>query len=146
VTTPRISDRSFEQFLAEKRLMGSQCASCSKIWVPPRPLCPDCHKNDMQWVEMAGTGTLAAFTSISICPPWMAQLGFGRENPYCTGVVRLDEGPRIVARIDGVDARHPERIDIGLPLAIRFPDKRPDTPSDASDDASPEPRWVFAHR
>ncbi|MED5415594.1 MAG: OB-fold domain-containing protein, partial [Candidatus Latescibacterota bacterium] len=67
-------------------------------------------------------------------------------NPYCTGVVRLHEGPRIVARIDGVDACHPERIDIGLPLAIRLPYKRPDTPSDASDDASPEPRWVFAHR
>ena len=62
---------------------------------------------------MNGTGKLAAFTSISIGPPAMQAEGYDRDNPYCTGVVRLDEGPRIVARIEGVDARNPDAIEIG---------------------------------
>lgn len=69
---------------------------------------------------MNGTGKLAAFTSISIGPPAMQAEGYDRENPYCTGVVKLDEGPRIVARIEGVDARNPESIDIGMPVTAMY--------------------------
>lgn len=50
----------------------------------------------------------------------MQEAGFNRENPYCTGVVKLDEGPRVVARIEGVDARNPESIEIGLPVAAIY--------------------------
>lgn len=69
---------------------------------------------------MNGTGKLAAFTSISIGPPAMQAEGYDRDNPYCTGVVKLDEGPRIVARIEGVDARNPESIDIGMPVTAMY--------------------------
>jgi len=50
----------------------------------------------------------------------MAKEGFGRNNPYIVGVVELQEGPKIVARITGVDARKPEQIKIGLPLRAEF--------------------------
>ena len=51
---------------------------------------------------MKGAGRLVALTSISIGPPAMQMEGFNRNNPYCTGVVELDEGPRVVARIEDV--------------------------------------------
>lgn len=69
---------------------------------------------------MNGTGKLAAFTSISIGPPAMHAEGYDRDNPYCTGVVRLDEGPGIVARIEGVDARNPDAIEIGMPVTAMY--------------------------
>ena len=69
---------------------------------------------------MNGTGKLAAFTSISIGPPAMQAEGYDRDNPYCTGVVKLDEGPRIVARIEGVDARNPDTIEIGMPVTAMY--------------------------
>ncbi len=69
---------------------------------------------------MKGAGRLAALTSISIGPPAMQEEGFNRKNPYCTGVVRLDEGPRVVARIEGVDARNPETIEIGIPVTAVY--------------------------
>ena len=69
---------------------------------------------------MNGTGKLVAFTCISIGPPAMHAEGYDRDNPYCTGVVRLDEGPGIVARIEGVDARNPESIDIGMPVIAMY--------------------------
>jgi len=78
----------------------------------------------MEWQVVTGTGRLVAFTSISIGPPWMIEHGFDRNNPYCTGVVELDDGPRVVARLDSVDAQHPDRIKIGTPLKIKLDKKR----------------------
>ena len=69
---------------------------------------------------MEGSGRLVAVTSISIGPPAMQEEGFNRENPYCTGVVKLDEGPRVVARIVGVDARNPDSIEIGVPVTAVY--------------------------
>ena len=69
---------------------------------------------------MKGAGRLVALTSISIGPPVMQEQGFNRKNPYCTGVVKLDEGPRVVARIEGVDARNPESIEIGLSVTAIY--------------------------
>jgi len=74
----------------------------------------------MQWAEMSGKGHLAAFTCIAIGPPFMVEEGYDRNHPYCTGVIELDEGPRMVARIDGVDAQKPETIKIGTSLTMKF--------------------------
>lgn len=74
----------------------------------------------MRWTRTRGAGRLVALTSISIGPPAMQEDGFNRENPYCTGVVKLDEGPRVVARIEGVDARNPESIEIGVPVTAIY--------------------------
>ena len=115
-----MSDYWFEQFLNEEKLMGSRCQKCGALFVPPRSVCINCYSSKMQWEEMEGVGKLAAFTCISIGPPAMIDEGYDRDNPYCTGVVELDESPRVVARIEGVDALHPENIRIGTPLEVKF--------------------------
>lgn len=120
MTTPPISDYGFEAFLGEEKLMGSTCGRCGASFVPPRPLCAECHRSEMTWTQMEGAGRLVAVTSISIGPPAMQEEGFNRTNPYCTGVVELNEGPRIVARIEGVDARNPESIEIGTPVTAVY--------------------------
>jgi scaffold protein (connect acetoacetyl-CoA thiolase and HMG-CoA synthase) len=114
------SDASYNQFLNEEKLMGSQCKGCGTTYVPPRPLCVKCYKSDMEWVEIKGKGKLAAFTCITIAPPFMMAQGYGRKHPYCSGVVDLDEGGRVDARIEGVDALHPENIKVGMPMKAKF--------------------------
>jgi len=74
----------------------------------------------MEWVEMKGEGRLAAFTCISVGPPFMIAEGYDRKHPYISGVVELEEGGRVDARIEGVDASQPEDIKIGVPLRVRF--------------------------
>jgi len=118
--TRSFSDNSYEQFLNEDRLMGSRCRQCSALSVPPRPLCVKCYASDMEWVEMKGKGKLAAFTSIAVGPPFMIQEGYSRERPYVSGVVELEEGARVVARIEGVDGTRPESIRVGAPLRVEF--------------------------
>ncbi|MEW6553026.1 MAG: Zn-ribbon domain-containing OB-fold protein [Actinomycetota bacterium] len=114
------SDISYRQFLSEGKFMGSRCRKCGELYVPPRHFCIACRSDDMEWHEMVGEGELAAFTCIFVAPPHMVELGYDRRNPYCTGVVTLKEGPRIVARIEGVDAARPESIAIGTPMKSDF--------------------------
>ena len=115
-----INDYGFEQFLNEGKLMGSKCKGCETLYVPPRSLCPSCRHSKMEWTETAGEGRLAAFTSISIGTPAMIKEGYDRNNPYCSGVVELVEGARVVARIEGVDSIHPETVEVGMPLRVKF--------------------------
>lgn len=114
------SDSSYNQFLNEEKLMGSECEQCGVKYVPPRPLCIRCHKPDMVWVEMKGRGKLAAFTCITIGPPSMVAQGYDRKHPYCSGVVELEEGGRVDARIEGVDASNPETIRVGMPMKVKY--------------------------
>ena len=63
---------------------------------------------------------LAAFTCIAVGPPFIIKEGYDRAHPYCTGVAELEEGLRIVARIEGVDTTKPETIKFGTPLTAHF--------------------------
>jgi len=120
VETKPFSDIAYEQFLAEEKLMGSRCKKCGAVFVPPRPICIKCYGDNIEWLEMRGSGKLCAFTCIAVGPPSMIEEGYTRENPYCSGVVELEEGARVVARIDGIDAKRPETIKIGMPLKTKF--------------------------
>ena len=114
------SDISYEKFLNEEKLMGVRCRKCSALSVPPRPICMECHSTDMAWEQMTGKGKLSAFTCITIGPPFMIEEGFDRHNPYTSGVVELEEGGRVDARIEGVDAKNPETIKVGMALRVKY--------------------------
>jgi uncharacterized OB-fold protein len=118
------NDISYERFLSEDKLVGSRCKKCGALFVPPRSICIKCYGSEMEWVEMKGKGRLAAFTCIAIGPPSMIKEGYDRKHPYVSGVVELDEGVRVVARIEGVDGTRPETIKIGAPLEIEWLHRR----------------------
>lgn len=111
---------SFEQYLAEHKLMVTRCAKCASNYIPPRAICPQCHSDQMEWVEASGDARLAAFTVIYGGPTFMAAQGFDRKNPYISGIVALEEGPSISARITGIDPLKPEMIQIGTLLSVDF--------------------------
>jgi hypothetical protein len=114
------NDTSYELSINEGKIMGSKCKKCGALALPPRPICVSCFGSEMEWVQLKGTGKLAAFTSIVVAPPYMLKEGFGRGNPYTVGVVELDEGVKVVSRIVGVDSRKPEQIKVGTPLKAEF--------------------------
>ena len=114
------NDISYERFLSKEKLMGSRCQKCGAFFVPPRAICIKCYSTEMEWIKMKGKGKLAAFTCIAIGPPFMTKEGYDRKHPYVCGVVELDEGVKVVARIEGVDGKKPETIEIGTPLRVEF--------------------------
>jgi uncharacterized OB-fold protein len=50
----------------------------------------------------------------------MIEAGYGRDKPYCAGIVQLEEGPAVSAQILGVDASRPSEIEVGTPLQATF--------------------------
>jgi len=120
-TTERpFTSASFETYLDEKKLMGSHCTNCNKDFLPPHAICPNCHSDQLTWVEFNGKGKLAAFTSIFIAPTAMIEAGYGRDKPYLAGVVELEEDVKISAQILGLDATKPEEVKIGTALKAEF--------------------------
>lgn len=118
---PPISVNNFKKFLNEEKLMGSKCAQCSNIDLPPRPLCSKCTSVDVDWVEMEGTGTVAAFTTIHVGTTFFKARGYDQNNPYAFCIVQTPEGPCVSAQLVGVDASTPaESIQIDMPVKVKF--------------------------
>jgi len=115
-----INKSAFQQHLDNQKLMGTKCKTCGSQYLPPRPLCNSCFGHEMTWVEMPTHGRLIAFSTIHIAPTAMIQAGYGRENPYCSGIVELENGQVISALILGIDSTKPEEIKIGTPLDADF--------------------------
>ncbi len=111
---------SYLSYLTENHLMGSRCSACQKISLPPRPFCPSCGNNRMEWVEMPTRGRLMTFTCIHVTRSHLSSAGYNRQRPYCVGVVELENGARMTSRIMGVDPLCPEDIPIGLSLQGEF--------------------------
>jgi uncharacterized OB-fold protein len=109
---------SFNQYLKENKLMGTQCTDCAALHLPPRAICPVCQSDQMIWKEFNGQGKLSAFTAVYIGPTFMNELGFDRANPYLTGVVTLDEGVKISARLLGFEEAQPAEVEIDTPLSF----------------------------
>src|SRR5512145_2827004 len=114
------SAAAFDQYIAEHKLMAARCTKCDGVYVPPRAICPKCQSEELEWVETSGKGTLAAFTVILSGPTFMIEQGFDRKNPYISGIVQLEEGTRVSARITGIDPTKPNEIKIGTPLTVDF--------------------------
>ena len=110
--------KEFFKALADGKLIGSRCKKCGAVSVPQRQICPKCHSTDSEIITLSGKGKLVAFTVISVPPVAMANAGYDAKNPYCVGIVELEEGARISAQILDVDMAAPEEIKIGTPLTM----------------------------
>ena len=106
--------------LKEKKIIGSRCLQCGAVHLPPRAICDSCFSEAMEEVEFSGKGTLQAYSVIYVPPTAMIAAGYGRENPNCAGIVKLDEGPMVSAQILGMDVAHPHSIQIGTSLQAAF--------------------------
>jgi hypothetical protein len=111
-------NKEFFRALEGGDLIGSKCLDCGDLSIPQREICPVCHSHNIEVESFSGKGKLVAYTVISVPPVKMAQAGYDSKNPYCVGIVELEEGPRISAQILDVDLAHPELIEIGTELEM----------------------------
>ncbi|MFX1598091.1 MAG: Zn-ribbon domain-containing OB-fold protein [Promethearchaeota archaeon] len=84
----------FYSFCEKGKLMASKCRDCGKTILPPRPLCPHCYSDNLEWTELKGEGTIVTYTAIHVAPPEFEDL-----VPYIIGVVKLDEGLPFIGMI-----------------------------------------------
>ena len=113
-----MNSKDFFKALETDQLIGSHCLDCGAVATPQRHICPECLGSNTEVVTFSGKGKLLAYTVIYVPSSMMAQAGYDARNPYCVGVVALEEGPKISAQILDVDVNHPENIQIGTELAM----------------------------
>lgn len=113
-----MQSKDFDKALNQEMLIGSHCLDCGAYAVPQRQICPQCRSERTEIISYSGKGKLVAFTVISVPPVKMAQAGYSAKNPYCSGIVEMEEGPRVSAQILDVDMQNPENIKIGTPLTM----------------------------
>lgn len=91
------------------RLLAPKCTACGEEFFPPRPFCPECLGEDLEWRQLSGKGMLVSWTEM-----YFARSEF--ETPFFLGLIDLDEGiGRILARVEGVME---EDLVIGQPFEI----------------------------
>lgn len=98
---------------AEGRLLIQRCESCEAFQFYPRAYCAGCGASDPRWHESAGRGIVHTFTVVHYTP----NHEFAADCPYVLGVVALEEGVHMTARIVGVD---PESVRCDLPVQVEF--------------------------
>ena len=91
---PSAFTRPFWDALARAEFLLARCGGCKSLQFPPRQRCPICLGTDVGWRPSAGTGTLYAGTRIHA-----AGGPFACMTPYSVGLIDLDEGVRILARL-----------------------------------------------
>lgn len=72
-------------------LVGTRCVVCGKYSCPPR--IGHCDR-PMEPVDVAPRGRVESYSDVRIAPPEL-------KPPYRIAYVRLDAGPRVVARLEG---------------------------------------------
>lgn len=95
-TETRIS-RFFDE-LRSGRLMTTKCRKDGTLLWPPRVVCPQCHTEELDWVELPRRGRLYAFSAVLAGAP----LGMEADVPFAVGLADLEGAPlRLFGRIVG---------------------------------------------
>jgi uncharacterized OB-fold protein len=84
----------FVDYLGQGKVMGTRCKKCGTMHFPPVADCAECLSSDVEWFEVAGTGSLISFSKLMYGP-----VGFEDDLPY--SIALLDYGEyKVFGRID----------------------------------------------
>lgn len=112
---PTIEDetRPFWEGTRAGKLLLRSCTACGAVHYYPRPFCPTCWSDDVEWVEAVGRATLYTHSTVHMndLPP------FGERVPYVAAVVELEEGPRMMTEVIDCPV---EDLAVGMALELTF--------------------------
>ncbi|QHE83692.1 Zn-ribbon domain-containing OB-fold protein [Hydrogenophaga sp. BPS33] len=100
-------EADFTGFLAQGKFMIQRSRTSGRHIFHPRVVEPGTGSTDLEWVEASGHGTVYSTTTLMQRPP----------TPNLNiALIDLAEGPRMLARVDGVPS---EDVRIGMPVRAR---------------------------
>ena len=113
---PRTDEADTAEFwrrTRERQLSYQQCDDCNTVVFYPRRHCTGCLGSNLSWKESKGEGAIYTFSVVrqSYHPLFRTRV------PYAIAWVDLDEGPRIVSNITGIE-NPAEELDIGQRVVV----------------------------
>ena len=106
---------TYRRHLENGKLGYQRCAACSAAVFYPRVLCPECGSGALEWHESAGRGTVYATTAVHS----------RNRDPRNVVLVDLDEGFRMMSRVEGVPA---EEVEVGRRVSFEVRHGEEDEP------------------
>jgi len=98
------------------KLLLQRCNACRTVVHYPRAWCSKCWATDLEWIEATGRGHVITFTIVHQAP----YESYAADVPYVLAVIRLEEGPQMMANVLGVD---PSRMRVELPVHVVFEER-----------------------
>jgi len=97
---------AYQQFLSEGRFMLQYSPSADRHVLFPRVAVPGSGETDLEWVAAKGSGTVYAVT-----------VNRARSGDFNVVIVELDEGPRLMSRVENALA-----VEVGARVKARIVD------------------------
>jgi len=113
---PTPTSQPFWDAARRHQLSLQRCAACGKFIYYPRERCPHCFSDKLGWESVSGRGKVYSYTVVRRA----SSRAFA--EPYVLAMVELDEGPRMTTNIVAA----PERVKVGMPVAVHFDDVTPE--------------------
>lgn len=85
-------EAEYRAFLSQGRFMIQRSVSTGQYVFYPRVAAPGSGATDLEWVEASGLGRIYSIT-----------VNRARTGDYNIALVELDDGPRLMTRIEGVE-------------------------------------------
>lgn len=96
-------------------LKYGHCRACGATHWFPRPFCPHCGSNHVDYSACGGAGRIAAVTIVHRAPTPV----YRDRVPYAIALVDLDEGIRVMGHV-------PTSMTVGQHVAVRQPSDKAD--------------------
>lgn len=93
--TPDADSEAFWAGLQRGVLLYQRCRHCDHAQLYFRAMCRACWSRQVEAAEASGAGEIYSFTIVHQTLPALAQ-----ETPFTLALIALDEGPRLLARLD----------------------------------------------
>jgi uncharacterized OB-fold protein len=115
---PRLKEldtRAFWEATQKKELRYQRCDDCETIVFYPRRHCTGCLGSNLSWQTASGKGSIYSFSVVrqSYHPFFRARV------PYAVAWIDLDEGPRLLSNVVGVEDPGAE-LSIGQEVVVEW--------------------------
>ncbi len=101
-------EKQYNEYLAQGEFMLLRAKASGKFIFYPRVAEPLTGDTDLEWVKASGRGSVYSTTVVRQRPP---------ATDYSVVLVDLEEGPRMMSRVDGVA---PADVRIGMDVQVRI--------------------------
>ncbi|MDB5416137.1 MAG: hypothetical protein JWR10_4472 [Rubritepida sp.] len=113
-------DEEFRLALESGELRLQHCDGCARAVFPPRIFCPHCGGTALAWRPAQGGGEVYSSTTVHMVPKGQA--------PYNVSLVALDEGVRLMGRVEGRQVVIGQRVTLRVEKAALIFSPEGETP------------------
>jgi uncharacterized OB-fold protein len=116
-TAGTIRSRFLTEIRDNKRIVGTKCPHCGKVWVPARSTCMKCFGSLKDFVAVSDRGTVTTYSVINCSQPF-----YPAKSPFVFGIIQLDGADTgLVHLLSEID---PEDVKIGMKVQAVFKEER----------------------